>query len=169
MAQHTFPPLPLDDIVACLNELNAPISIDILRNPQPKEVRLLYERLVISCLGVSNEVFQMPFQLIEELDNPSAHEKSYAIKILFGYMKKIARSACIRDFCLTDMFAPEGKRLCFILSGIINYEKYRADKVSLFDRSQDHIVIFFIVILFIFRTIWSQKGSMLIVVLKTQI
>jgi kinetochore protein Nuf2 len=49
---------------------------------------------------------------------------------------KLARMCGIRDFSLTDLVTPEPKRTLFILSAIINFERFRQDRLSHFARYQ---------------------------------
>lgn len=95
----------------------------------------------------------MPFDVLERLDHAELHEKSFSIRILFNYMKKLAKAACVKDFSMNDMVSPDAKRLCYILSGIINFEKYRADKIPLFDSSVQNLVCLFLNYVVMKRTV----------------
>jgi kinetochore protein Nuf2 len=44
----------------------------------------------------------------------------------------------VRDFSLVDLINPDAKRTLFILSAIVNFEKFRVDRLRHFEQYQEH-------------------------------
>lgn len=118
--------------------INLPPASDPLATD--KDVRAIYEFLVENCMGITREDMQLPFNVLEKLEFPELHERSFPNLILFRHTAKLAKMCGVRDFSMTDIIAPDAKRTLFILSAIINFEKFRVDRLTHFARYQQDAV-----------------------------
>ncbi len=46
----------------------------------------MYEHLVENCMGIVKEDLQLPFHVLERLEHPELHERSFPNYILFRHM-----------------------------------------------------------------------------------
>ena len=50
-----------------------------------KDVRVVYEYLVETCMGILKDDLQLPFNVLERLEHPELHERSFPNFILFRH------------------------------------------------------------------------------------
>jgi len=102
-------------------------------------VRKLYENLVILLVGISREEMQQPiFSAIECLQFPELHDSSIPNIVFSKNLSKLMSASGLQDFSLVkDLYKPESARLRRNLSAIINFAKFREEKLSLFTELQD--------------------------------
>lgn len=75
--QFSFPPLKNKEILACLKELNIPLTLDELKNPDAKRMREVYEVFVEVLMGVSKDDLRQPqFGAMDAFKYPELHEES---------------------------------------------------------------------------------------------
>jgi hypothetical protein len=60
-----------------------------------KDVRAVYELLVENCMGICKEDLQLPFNVLERLEHPELHERSFPNFILFRHMYVCATCMCL--------------------------------------------------------------------------
>jgi kinetochore protein Nuf2 len=125
----TFPILDYKEITACLNELDIKIKIEDLKQPTVANTILIYKQLL--NLITPQSVLQTDDDLMKESVQ------------LFGFFKQlyfsIDISAKISSDCgcfisTRDVFNPTPKRTKYILSALINFCKFREDKIILFEQ-----------------------------------
>jgi hypothetical protein len=108
-----------------------------------KDVRQVYEIMVENCMGITTQDMQIPFYVLNKLEHPELHERSYPVQALFRHLSKLTKVCGVRDFNVTDITSPDPKRTLFILSAIMNFEKFRVDRLTHFASYQDEAVRFF--------------------------
>jgi kinetochore protein Nuf2 len=122
--EYLFPTLDLTEIQLVLEELE--IQYDNLKKPTFTIVTV-YEQLLhmITSYSVSiqeNELLQDSTQFIQ----------------FYLKLNNIMRVCGIHNFTLKDLLEPTPKRTRIILSGIINFCKFRQEKIDLFEKLQQH-------------------------------
>jgi chromosome segregation ATPase len=110
-----------------------------LAKPNFDFVRQLYENLVVLLVGVSREEMQQPvFNAIDCLQFPELHDNSIPNIVFSKNLSKLMNASGLQDFSLVkDLYKPESARLRRNLSAIINFAKFREEKLSLFTELQD--------------------------------
>ena len=136
---YSFPILGNHEILACLNELEMQAEDSQLSKPNYDFVRQLYENLVVLLVGITREEMQQPvFNAIDALEFPELHDESIASITFIKSISKLMRASGIQDFSIVkDLYKPEHPRLKRNLSAIINFAKFREEKLNLFTQLQD--------------------------------
>lgn len=132
--QYFFPKLPTSEILKCLSELGITISKEELLHPdQHKEaIKRLFEYLVEICLGVGREELGQPaFAGLQSINYPELHEESIPHLNGLRAIMKMMEICEVPDFSLRDIVTPNVSRLNRQLSGIINFAKFREEKLML--------------------------------------
>ncbi|KAI5820961.1 Nuf2 family-domain-containing protein [Pyronema omphalodes] len=141
--QESFLVLDQKDIVACLNDLDIIFTLEDIRNPTPLKVQYVYERLVDVLLGLRRES-------IDPLTVPVINSKS----ITAGYdpeslhdplvwmafyctLRDLMKGCGVQNFSFNDLNKPEPGRLRLNLSLVINFSRYRADKLDMANGVKD--------------------------------
>jgi kinetochore protein Nuf2 len=129
-----FPKLSAAEIISVLKELGFSISKEVLQQPENHKeiIKSLLENLSMNLLGLqSEELCQANFHGLQAITFHSLHEDS--IPQLHGIraIQKLMEICEITDFSLKDLFSPSPGRLNRQLSGILNFAKFREERVHL--------------------------------------
>lgn len=141
--QHTvgfsYPILSERDIVQCLHELGlTKINSEQLQKPTYETVQYIFENLVVSLCGISREELQQPvFAAIDVIDFAELHDESIPAMAFFVQTAKLMRASGVRDFSMKDLHKPDVVRLKKHLSAIINFAKFREEKLLAYTELQE--------------------------------
>lgn len=131
---YNFPKLPNNEIIKCLHELGIPITKDVLLKPEENkdDVRRLLENLAELCTGLSRDEWNQPaFAGLNAFSYPELHDESVphfnALRAIFMMMELCE----IKDFAIKDIINPTASRLNKQLSGIMNFCKFREERLIL--------------------------------------
>lgn len=132
--QYSFPLLKTDEIAKCLNELGIPIKQEELQEPDnhKESCRRMLESLAEICVGVSKEELAQPaFVGLQCIPHPELHEESIPKLNYFWICCKMMEMCEINDFSMKDFVNPNAGRLRRQLSGVINFAKFREERLLL--------------------------------------
>jgi kinetochore protein Nuf2 len=133
--QYSFPLLPPTEIVACMQELRIPFSEQQLMQPTPEHVRLVLEQLVELLTATRREELASPVpQALEALGFPELHDESASVVMFHRAVQRLMKASGIHDFSFNDYLKPEYPRLRRILSGVINFAKFREERLIQFQK-----------------------------------
>lgn len=132
----SFPILSTEEIRFCLHEMGIAVDEDDLVKAKPEVVRNVYEQLIYECTGITKEELSTPrpcedgaggnIPKYEEL-----HEESIPMLHYMRALNKLLVASGVHEgFTLRDMIRPDPVRLRRNLSGIINFQKYREEKIE---------------------------------------
>jgi chromosome segregation ATPase len=127
------------DIILCLRELGIAITEEELANPDKNrdQVRRMFEHLTEICTGVTRDEMNQPaFAGLPALIYPTLHEDSIPQINFLRACQKMMETCGIVDFSIRDFIEPSAKRLRRQLSGIINFAKFREERMVLFNDIQ---------------------------------
>ena len=108
---HTFPILPLDEILLCLQELNINVEEADITKPEHTVMRMVYENFVDLLMGVTNGDINQPnvFGAIEVLENPELHEESLSRLHFHKHLLRLMSTVGVADFVMADVTSPDYK------------------------------------------------------------
>lgn len=133
--------IKIPEIIMCLSELGISICEDELTHPENhrESVRRILEHLAEIFTGISrDEIIQPAFSGLSMLNYPELHEDSIPVLNSFRVCNKLMEVCGISDFSVKDLLMPTTKRLVKILSGIINYAKFREERLNVIADLNDH-------------------------------
>jgi len=134
MSHNSFPLLPVDEILSCLESMEVNFTREMLMQPTEAATLALYQRLV-EVLVISRADLKPGGAALasaesrEALDNYS--ETFALVKVTVQLMKSVG----VNDFSLSDITAPTTKRLVRCLSGVINFAKFHEEFLALYDEA----------------------------------
>lgn len=129
----SFPNLKSDEICAELQGLGVACTEDLLQNPEKdrEQIKRLLEHLTEICIGVTRkEMAQPAFAGLEALSYPQLHDDSVQVINSFRAISKMMDVSCVPRFGMKDLTSPASKRLGRQLSGVINFAKFREDRLQ---------------------------------------
>eukprot|EP00873_Tetraselmis_striata_P024326 jgi/Tetstr1/444590/TSEL_032440.t1 len=140
MSQYSFPLLSTSEIVSCLAEFDLPLEEAQLAKPTHDAMRAVYESVVHVLVEVSREELLQPvFSAIDALEFPELHDESIPAMSLLHHLTRLMTSAGVKDFGLKDLYKPDPTRTRRNLSAIINFAKFREEKLVPYTQLQEEI------------------------------
>jgi kinetochore protein Nuf2 len=132
MASYSFPILPVKDVVSGLIEFGfGPVSQDQLLKSNPDTVSHIYRCFAQYMTQVHcwNDTEQPVFCGLDVLENVELHRESAGNVNFVTKIQKIMQAAGAHDFSSKDIFRPNPQRTIKFLSALINFCRYREDKL----------------------------------------
>ncbi|GMI45625.1 hypothetical protein TrCOL_g13779 [Triparma columacea] len=131
----SFPLLKSGEILQCMHELQIPLGEAELMEPEKNKsaIRKAMMNLIELCTGVTREEMSQPaFAGLSALNYPELHEDSIPELSYLRSCSKMMTICGIVDFGLKDITNPNSKRLRRQLSGIINFAKFREERLQMY-------------------------------------
>mmetsp|Transcript_61446 Transcript_61446/g.139091 ORF Transcript_61446/g.139091 Transcript_61446/m.139091 type:complete len:502 (-) Transcript_61446:292-1797(-) len=133
----SFPLLPVKDILTCLGELYFTISEEELTHCEKHAltIRRLFEALLEVLAGTRKEEINMPvFSAHQNIAYPQLHEDSIPELAFWRKISHLMEVCGVTDFTREDLTRPDPKRLRKQLSGLINFAKFREERMDMYNR-----------------------------------
>ncbi|GAX76844.1 hypothetical protein CEUSTIGMA_g4290.t1 [Chlamydomonas eustigma] len=138
--QFSFPLLENDELLQSLGSMELQIDTTTLSKPTYEAIRPVFEQLVIELTGVTREELMQPvFTAMDAFEYPELHDESIPCFNFFRQLSKLMLACGVKDFSWRDVFKPEPLRLKRNLSAIINFCKYRDEKVYAFEQMGERL------------------------------
>ncbi|CAG9462385.1 unnamed protein product [Pedinophyceae sp. YPF-701] len=135
---YSFPLLDAKEILGCLAELDINLSPENLEKPSYETLKPMYEQLVMLLVGVTREELQQPvFAAIDAFEFPELHDESIPVMAFGRALQKLMFAAGAHDFSLKDVYKATRERTVRNLSAIINFGKYREERLQTFQAFQE--------------------------------
>jgi kinetochore protein Nuf2 len=131
----SFPMLKGGEILQCMAELSVPLTEADLMEPEKNKanIRRAMLYLIELCTGVTRDSLCTPaFAGLECLSYEELHEDSIPELAYLRATDKMMRICGINDYGLKDITMPNSKRLRRQLSGIINFAKFREERLQMY-------------------------------------
>ena len=132
---YSFPMLKGNEILQCMHELGIRLSEEELTTPEKfkPEIRRAFTNLIELCTGITrDEMCQPAFVGLSALNYPELHEDSIPELAFLRACCKMMSICGIHDFGLGDVTRPNAKRLRRQLSGVINFAKFREERLQVY-------------------------------------
>ncbi|GMI12751.1 hypothetical protein TrVE_jg1684 [Triparma verrucosa] len=131
----SFPLLKSGEILQCLAELQVPLTEAELMEPEKNKpaLRKATIHLIELCTGITREDMSQPaFAGLSSLNYPELHEDSIPELAFLRAAGKTMKICGIPDYGIKDITSPSAKRLRRQLSGIINFAKFREERLQMY-------------------------------------
>jgi kinetochore protein Nuf2 len=134
-SQYSFPTLENREILECMSELGCSISEEQLTKPTPDHIMRVMEQLLDLFMGFSaDDNAQIKFSGMDVFDHPEIHEFSVGQLAFHRSIIKLMRASGVYDFELRDISMPQHARIRKLFSAVINFAKFREEKVATFEQ-----------------------------------
>ncbi|KAL7678971.1 putative kinetochore protein Nuf2 [Plasmopara halstedii] len=130
---YSFPLLKPREIFACLRDMRVPVSEDDIRACDIGAVRKVLEAFIESIMGVTREdMAQIAFPGLPILTFPELHSESVPELTFYRTAQRLLAASGVDDFGLRDVLHPTPKRVRRQLSALINFGKFRDERLVAF-------------------------------------
>ncbi|KAG7399989.1 kinetochore-associated Ndc80 complex subunit nuf2 [Phytophthora boehmeriae] len=130
---YSFPLLKPREIFACLREMRVPVAEDEIRACDVGAIRKVLEAFIESTMGVTREdMAQIAFPGLPTLGYPELHSESVPELTFYRTAQRLLAACGVDDFGLRDVLHPTPKRVRRQLSALINFAKFREERMAVF-------------------------------------
>ena len=137
----SFPILGNHEIIACLGELDIPLTEQDLLKPHSDTLYRAYEEMVVLLCGESREAMYAPeLDAADVLEFPELYEEAIGNLKFTRRLFDLMRRCGVPDFTLRDLTKPEYTRTRRNVSAVINFAKFREEKVAQYEATQGESV-----------------------------
>ena len=138
---YSFPILGNHEIIACLGELDIPLTEQDLLKPHPDTLYRAYEEMVVLLCGESREAMYAPeLDAADVLEFPELYEEAIGNLKFTRRLFDLMRRCGVPDFTLRDLTKPEYTRTRRNVSAVINFAKFREEQVARYEATQGESV-----------------------------
>ncbi|KAJ3138177.1 kinetochore-associated Ndc80 complex subunit nuf2 [Physocladia obscura] len=142
MQGYSFPLLKPSEIVACMADMHISFGAEDLERPSPQKMLCIYESFTDKFMGVTRSNYSNAsnnFHLMSALEsdiveNADLHMEDIALMGFYRMLAKLLQQVGVPDFSIRDLIKPEPGHVRKILSAIINFAKFREERVSVFEQ-----------------------------------
>lgn len=145
MTYYSFPMLSVSELVSWLGSLEQPVPSLVasdLTQPTSANMRIIYYQFVETLAGVRGDDIRQPkLDHVEALGAyPHLHERSLEESGMMKALAELMEVVGVRDFSWRDLVFPDKKRTIRNLSAIINFAKFRQDRLESFQQHLEKAV-----------------------------
>ena len=134
---YSFPILGNNEIIACLGELDIPLTEQDLLRPHPDTLYRAYEEIVCLLCGQTREAMYAPdLEAADVLEFPELYEDAIGNLKFLRQLFELMRCCGVPDFTLKDLVKPEYTRTRRNISAVINFANPREEKVADYEETQ---------------------------------
>ncbi|CAI5725010.1 unnamed protein product [Peronospora effusa] len=136
---YSFPLLKPREIFACLREMRVHVSEEDIRACDAGAVRTVLEAFIETTMGVTREdMAQIAFPGLSTLSFPEIHAESIPELVFYRKAQQLLAACGVDDFGLRDVLHPTPKRVRRQLSALINFAKFREERLAAFSDITGH-------------------------------
>ena len=133
-SQLTFPTMSKKEIIQDMNSYGYPLSVDILKNPTPDDVKRLLLFFINEIYGKSLDDFSQPaFGCLDDLEHSELLENAVPLDGFFKQCRQMFQIAHYPDFTLADLYHPVAPRFMVQLSALVNLQKFRVPRLEFYE------------------------------------
>ncbi|KAE8541412.1 hypothetical protein D1P53_002771 [Cryptococcus gattii VGV] len=135
-----FPLLTAHDILECLAALDIPAQMEDLTKPTAQSTQSIYGSLLEVLMGASISSIEGPKQaLLGMMEYKEMYSDTLQFMMFFKHCRRLALLCGIPDFAISDLARPDPNRLRKVLSGIMNFAKFRDERMQTQTRFQENL------------------------------
>ncbi len=138
---YSFPILGNHEIIACLGELDIPLTEQDLLKPHTDTLYNAYEEMVVLLCGETRDTMYAPeLDAVDVLEFPELYEEAIGNLKFTRRLFDLMRRCGVPDFTLRDLTKPEYSRTRRNVSAVINFAKFREEKVATYEAANEESV-----------------------------
>ncbi|WWC72551.1 uncharacterized protein I206_106513 [Kwoniella pini CBS 10737] len=124
-----FPMLGLPELMECLTALGIPAQMEDLTKPTAGTTQGIYAGLIEALMGAPVEAIEAPKKaLLGMMEYKELYSDALQFTMFFRHVRDLANLCGITNFSLADLTRPEAIRFKTVLSGIMNFAKFRDER-----------------------------------------
>ncbi|GMK54609.1 hypothetical protein CspeluHIS016_0111950 [Cutaneotrichosporon spelunceum] len=124
-----FPLMAATEIRNCMEALGITVHPDDLTKPTTASTHAIWAALIDELMGISPDMLEGPKAAVAEgMPHPELYTETLGTIMFFSHCKRLADLCRVNDFNLSDLIRPDPLRLRRVLSGVMNFAKFREER-----------------------------------------
>lgn len=133
-AYTSFPAVSTDELLSVLHELGLSVTADDVARPQGAMVQKVYMAFLDTLAGTMPDMLEAQRDaLCASLEHRDMYEDGVAWLLYFREVRAMMEAATVHDFHLQDLTRPTAKRFKRHMSALVNFFRFRSDRLAEFD------------------------------------
>ncbi|TPX61932.1 hypothetical protein PhCBS80983_g00851 [Powellomyces hirtus] len=130
----SFPVLKPSELLRCMADLGMPFTEEDVAKPTTQRILAVYEHFTDMLMGVNRDQYSQPnFSVTQVLEYPELHQDSISLIAYYRQLRKLMVEVGVDDFNMRDILRPEPPRVRRCLSAIINFAKFREERLGVYE------------------------------------
>ncbi|KAI8914738.1 Nuf2 family-domain-containing protein [Powellomyces hirtus] len=130
----SFPVLKPSELLRCMADLGMPFTEEDVAKPTTQRILAVYEHFTDMLMGVNRDHYSQPnFSVTQVLEYPELHQDSISLIAYYRQLRKLMVEVGVDDFNMRDILRPEPPRVRRCLSAIINFAKFREERLGVYE------------------------------------
>ncbi|CAD6564978.1 MAG: kinetochore-associated Ndc80 complex subunit nuf2 [Tremellales sp. Tagirdzhanova-0007] len=124
-----FPMMTTNEILDCLLALGITVQQEDVTKPSAQSAQMIYAALLDALMGAPMELLEQPkAALMGMMEYKELYGDALHFTMFLHHCRELSVLCGITNFSISDLTRPEGARLRTILSGIMNFAKFRDER-----------------------------------------
>jgi len=119
-----------------MQELRVDVSINDLRKPSEERMRAIYTDILRTLMAAGNNAMDSKL-FMKNMDFPELYDQAFANLFLQKKLIKCMQRFGVKDFNLSDIILTNSDRVIRNLSAVINFAKFRMEKLKNYTAMKD--------------------------------
>ncbi|RKP04575.1 Nuf2 family-domain-containing protein [Thamnocephalis sphaerospora] len=129
-----FPTLKNQEIVECMEDMQIPFTSEDLQRPTQSRMQTVYEQFCDVLMGVTREEIEAVDGSALDLEYADIYQDSLVLMSFYRQLLRIMLVVGVEDFSFRDLVKPEPGRVRRIMSAIINFVKFREERMVVLEQ-----------------------------------
>ena len=127
----TFPELKNNDILECMKEIEIPCSLEDILHPTPNRIMAIYQHFLDTLM--SHKSVLPSFNQMGGIENQELMSDSITLIGFYKVLNTLFSRVGVQQFGISDLLKPSSPRVSHIFSAVINFCKFREDRLEIYD------------------------------------
>ncbi|WFD35400.1 kinetochore-associated Ndc80 complex subunit nuf2 [Malassezia cuniculi] len=130
----SFPAVRTDELLAVLHEMGVQVTAEDMARPQGAMAQTVYLAFLDTLSGVLPETLErLRAAAMANMEHADMLQDSVGWLIFFREVRAMMEAATVHDFCIQDLTRPQPKRFKRHMSALVNFFRFRSDRLAEFD------------------------------------
>ncbi|CAD6905259.1 unnamed protein product [Tilletia controversa] len=129
----SFPSVKTTEIIQVLAELGLLVNADDIARPTQSVTIRCFMAFLDGLSGINQEWIEVRAKMVNQLDYREVFPDGMYWRIFNQELKELFVAAEVRDFVFSDVVRPQSKRFKRQLSGLINFWRFRSDRLQTYE------------------------------------
>ncbi|WFC99393.1 kinetochore-associated Ndc80 complex subunit nuf2 [Malassezia yamatoensis] len=130
----SFPAVKTDELLSVLQEMGLSVSVEEIAKPQSTMVQRVYMGFLDTLAGTMPEMLdERRDEACAEMEHGEIFEDGVAWLLFYREVRAMMEAATVTDFHLQDLTRPTAKRFKRHMSALVNFFRFRSDRLAEFD------------------------------------
>ena len=130
----SFPAVKTEELLSVLHEMNLNVTAEDIARPQSAMVQMVFMAFLDTLAGVLPEMLERRKEdTCGGMEHREIFEDGVGWLVFYREVRAMMEAATVHDFHLQDLMRPNAKRFKRHMSALVNFFRFRSDRLAEFD------------------------------------